>query len=84
MLWIVLAIVIATAILLLDHQFFETFAYAIYGISLFLLLAVLFVGSEIKGAQSWFVLGPISFQPSELAKYGTALALAKYLKVSWE
>ncbi len=81
MLWIVLAIVIATAILLLDHQFFETFAYAIYGISLFLLLAVLFVGSEIKGAQSWFVLGPISFQPSELAKYGTALALAKYLKV---
>jgi rod shape determining protein RodA len=81
MLWIVLAIVIATAILLLDHQFFETFAYVIYGISLFLLLAVLFVGSEIKGAQSWFVLGPISFQPSELAKYGTALALAKYLKV---
>ena len=80
MMWIGLGLIIALTILLLDHQFFETFAYVIYGFSVFLLLAVLFAGSEIKGAQSWFVLGPVSFQPSELAKYGTALALAKYLK----
>ena len=80
MIWMGLGLIIAMNLLLLDHQFFETFAYVIYGLSIFLLLAVLFVGSEIKGAQSWFVLGPISFQPSELAKYGTALALAKYLK----
>ena len=80
MMWIWLGLIIALTILLLDQQFFETFAYVIYGFSVFLLLAVLFAGSEIKGAQSWFVLGPVSFQPSELAKYGTALALAKYLK----
>ncbi len=80
MMWIGLGLIIALTILLLDHQFFETFAYVIYGFSVFLLLTVLFAGSEIKGAQSWFVLGPVSFQPSELAKYGTALALAKYLK----
>mgnify|MGYP000179553916 CR=1 FL=1 len=79
MLWIGLSLVIAAAILLFDHRFFETFAYGIYGVSIALLLGVLIVGSEIKGAQSWFVLGPVSFQPSEIAKYGTALALAKYL-----
>ena len=80
MLWMGLGLIIALVILFLDHQFFETFAYVIYGLSVALLIAVLFAGSEIKGAQSWFVMGPVSFQPSELAKYGTALAIAKYLK----
>jgi len=64
-----------------DTRFFETFAYPIYGFALFLLLAVLVLGTEVKGAQSWFVMGPVSFQPSEIAKFGTALALAKYLSV---
>lgn len=78
-LWIGLASVIAITILFFDHRFFETFAYLIYGAAVLLLLAVLVVGTEIKGAQSWFVIGSISFQPSEIAKFGTALALAKYL-----
>ena len=69
----------AIALLFLDHRFFETLAYGVYGLGIFLLILVLFLGSEIKGAQSWFVMGPISFQPSEIAKFGTALALAKYL-----
>jgi rod shape determining protein RodA len=77
--WMGFAIIIATAILLLDHRFFETFGYIIYGFAMLLLVAVLFLGSEIKGAQSWFVIGSFSFQPSEIAKYGTALALSKYL-----
>ena len=79
LLWIALASILGMILLLLDHRFFESFGYIIYGISVFLLLAVLLVGTEIKGAQSWFVLGPVSFQPSEIAKFGTSLALAKYL-----
>jgi rod shape determining protein RodA len=79
LLWIGLAAVIGIVLLLLDYRFFETFAYLIYGLGLFLLVAVLIFGSEIKGAQSWFVLGPVSFQPTEIAKYGTALAMAKFL-----
>ncbi|MDC1220381.1 rod shape-determining protein RodA [bacterium] len=80
-LWIGLALVIGLIMMFFDTRFFETFAYPIYGFALFLLLAVLVLGTEVKGAQSWFVLGPISFQPSEIAKFGTALALAKYLSV---
>jgi rod shape determining protein RodA len=79
-LWMGLAGIIAVSLLLFDHRFFETFAYFVFGLAIFLLFAVLLVGSEIKGAQSWFVLGPVSFQPSEIAKFGTALALAKYLQ----
>lgn len=80
-LWIGLALVIGLIMLFFDTRFFETFAYPIYGFALLLLIGVLLFGTEVKGAQSWFVMGPISFQPSEIAKFGTALALAKYLSI---
>jgi len=44
-----------------------------------MLLLVLFLGKEINGAKSWFEIGGISLQPSEFAKFGTALALASFL-----
>jgi rod shape determining protein RodA len=44
-----------------------------------LLILVVIFGKEINGARSWFEFGGISLQPSELAKFGTALALAAYL-----
>tara|TARA_B110000495_G_C22973040_1_gene571268 strand:- start:268 stop:1449 length:1182 start_codon:yes stop_codon:yes gene_type:complete len=44
-----------------------------------LLVAVLVFGVEIKGSKSWFKFGSIAFQPAELAKFATTLALAKYL-----
>ncbi len=81
-LWIGLALVIGLIMLFFDTRFFETFAYPIYGFALLLLMGVLVFGTEVKGAQSWFVLGPVSFQPSEIAKFGTALALAKYLSMN--
>ena len=39
----------------------------------------LLFGKEINGARSWFEFGGFSLQPSEFAKFGTALALAVYL-----
>ena len=44
-----------------------------------LLVLVVIFGKEINGARSWFEFGGISLQPSELAKFSTALALASYL-----
>ena len=44
-----------------------------------LLILVLIIGKEINGARSWFEFGGLSLQPSEFAKFGTALALASYL-----
>ncbi|MFC1721107.1 rod shape-determining protein RodA [Patescibacteria group bacterium] len=46
--------------------------------SVFLLIAVLVGGSTIKGAQSWFSLGPFSFQPADPIKIVMILVLAKY------
>lgn len=77
--WIMAALIIAIAVLLLDHRFFDFFAWAIYGIAILLLMAVLVAGKEINGAKSWFVLGNFQIQPSEFVKPAVALALAKYL-----
>ena len=75
--WIALSFLIGTAILLVDDWFFETYAYPIYiGITL-LLIVTIFIAPDIKGSHSWIVLGPVSLQPAEFAKFATALALAK-------
>jgi rod shape determining protein RodA len=54
-------------------------AYWIYAAGLILLIAVLAVGHEGKGAQRWLDLGIIRFQPSELMKIAVPLLVAAYL-----
>ena len=44
-----------------------------------LLFGTIFNPHEIKGSRSWIVLGPVSLQPAEFAKFATALALGKYI-----
>ncbi len=58
---------------------FRTIALPSYLISLFFLIVVLLIGRRISGAKSWLDLGFFGFQPSELAKVGTILALAAFL-----
>ncbi len=77
--WVGISFFIFAFILLIDWKFWQTFAYFIYGISLFLLVLVLIAGKEIKGATSWFSFGGFSFQPSEIAKFGTCLAISAFL-----
>ena len=79
LMWIGLSITVALIVQLVDSRLFETLAYVFYGIGITLLVGVLVGGNEIKGARSWFVIGGVSFQPSETAKYVTALAVAFYL-----
>lgn len=66
-------------LLALDASFYERFSSLLYIISLVLLLGLFPFGKTIAGATSWYDLGFFNFQPSELAKVGAALGLAKYL-----
>lgn len=75
--WIGLAFVAGLVLLLIDSRFYETYAYIIYGCMILLLIVTIFVAPDIKGSKSWLVLGPMSLQPAEFAKFATALALAK-------
>lgn len=73
------AFVIIMAILIIDMRFYETFAYIIYGAILFLLLLVPIIGKEVGGNKAWLGIGSFGVQPSEFAKFATALAVAKFM-----
>ncbi len=77
--WIVTAFLLSAAVLITDVRFFTGFAWIIYSFSLLLLIGVLLFGVEINATKAWFRFGGFAFQPSEIAKYGTALALAAYI-----
>jgi rod shape determining protein RodA len=77
--WILATLVIAVFVVVIDTRFYFFFTYFIYGGLMFLLMMVLIVGKDINGARSWYQIGSLSLQPSEFAKFGTALALAAYL-----
>ena len=79
LLFIGVSLLVGFIVLLIDAKFFNAFAYIIYFLSLLFLILVLFVGSKISGSTSWIQFGSFSFQPSEFAKFGTALALAHFL-----
>ena len=75
--WIMTALAMAAVILfLINPRVYEGFSLPIYLIVLFLLVAVIFLGVEIKGSKSWFDLGFFNFQPAEVSKISTSLLLA--------
>lgn len=63
----------------LDYSVYRKITYPLLFVSFALLAAVLKLGPAINGAVRWFRLGPLSFQPSELAKFALALYLAVLL-----
>ena len=82
LIWIGTSIVLIIAILFMSGRIFEIVAFPTYVFSLVLLALVLVAGKEISGARSWFAFGSFSLQPSEFAKFATALAVARYLSLS--
>jgi len=72
------SVVIAIIILLLKGQYYSFLSYPIYFFCLLLMIAVIFIGTEISGAHAWIKIGNFSIQPTEFCKLGTALALAKF------
>jgi rod shape determining protein RodA len=77
--WVAISLVVFTCTMVVDWKAWNTFAYPIYLIAMLLLVGVLLIGPEIKGARSWYSFGPVSFQPAEIAKFATALALSSFI-----
>ena len=78
--WLVVGLAAMLAALSIDYHHLDRLAYPFYGLVLFLLLLVLFIGSVGGGSQRWLNLGFFILQPSEPAKLAVVLALAKYLQ----
>ena len=79
LIFILSSIVLIILILSVDAKFYERFASIIYLGSLISLAGLFIFGKQINGAISWYDFGGMTLQPSEFAKFATALALAKYI-----
>lgn len=77
--WILTAFGLGGMLMLVDYKVYNFFAYFIYFFTIILLIVTIFVAPDIKGSRSWLVFGPVSFQPAELAKIATALALSRFM-----
>ncbi len=73
------SLILGGIVVLFDARFFSSFSWITYASLLVVLVFTIFFGSVVNASKSWFKIGAFAIQPSEFAKYATALALAKYL-----
>ena len=75
--WIATSFALAALILFaIPARLWEGAAIPLYIGVILLLVAVIFLGVEVKGSRSWFSFGPVRFQPAEISKITTSLLLA--------
>lgn len=79
LIWIGVSLLLALVVSLTDVRLFSSMAYVFYLIMMVLLVVTLFVANVTKGGHSWIDFGSFKFQPTEFAKFATALALARYM-----
>ncbi len=79
LIWIGVSYVIVVLIMASNFRLYSVLSYFIYGAMILILTSVLVVGISSHGAKSWFEIGPIRIQPSEFAKFATALAMSKLM-----
>jgi len=80
--WLIISLVVGLIILFTDSKFFFSVAYLSYFLGILLLIATFAVGTDVKGSHSFIRFGSFSFQPGELCKIFTSLALARFLASS--
>ncbi len=79
--WLGISLFVGMIIIFTDSKFFSSIAFLSYAILLVLLVLTIFIGSASKGSHSWISLGGLKFQPGEIGKIFTSLALARYLSL---
>jgi rod shape determining protein RodA len=82
--WMGVGAGVALAVTLVDYRAFHRLAWTFYAGVVVLLLLVMVHGRHVMGARRWLSLGPVNFQPSELAKLSVALALASWFAADSE
>lgn len=77
----VLGIGAMTGIIHLKYTHLEKLKYLVFGFGVGILILVLFIGKLSHGTQGWIVLGPISIQPSEIAKLCFIITMALHISL---
>ncbi len=75
--WMGTSLLLAFALMKIDVNFYDIYAFVFYAIGILLLIVTLIFAKEINGSRSWLVIGPVRLQPAEFMKFIIALTLAK-------
>jgi rod shape determining protein RodA len=78
LLWFGIAFTAAWVVAAIHFRLYDSLSWPLYLVSLLLLVAVLFIGTSKMGAKRWIEIGPLQFQPSEIAKLATTFVLARF------
>ncbi len=78
LIWFVVGLVVAITMIIVPTKFLLAFAYIIYGVSILLLVLVLFQESG-QGSERWIRIGIVGLQPSEFAKVAVVIGLGRFL-----
>jgi len=79
--WISIGMILFILVGAINYQKIEKYSIVVYIIIVLLLLLTLAIGTRVRGSKSWIsITGSIGFQPSEFAKLGVILGLARYLE----
>ncbi len=76
--WVLIGIAVMLFVSRISTEFYRSSAYLLYAVTVLLLITVLILGTVGNGAQRWIAIGPITIQPSEIAKTTLVLTLARY------
>jgi len=76
--WFCGGFVVMVMAFMINYKLLDRWADIIYIFCIILLLSVLIFGKFVAGSRRWLVFGPLSVQPSELAKITIIIVLAKY------
>ncbi|MGE0086766.1 MAG: rod shape-determining protein RodA [Desulfococcaceae bacterium] len=75
--WYLSGTAVMTAVFLTDYRKMDSWAWTIYTGAIILLAAVLVFGKYAGGSRRWLALGPLTLQPSEIAKIALFILLAR-------
>jgi rod shape determining protein RodA len=78
LLWFAVGLAAMVGAFLFNYKILDRWAQPIYILCISLLIGVLFFGKYVGGSKRWLIIGPISFQPSELVKIAVIISLARY------
>ncbi|WP_185872765.1 rod shape-determining protein RodA [Blattabacterium cuenoti] len=79
LIWIIFSLACVFIIFIIKPIYYKNLSPYFFLFTLILLIGVLFFGKNINGSRSWYVIGPINFQPAEFAKISTSLIIAYLL-----
>ena len=79
LIWGGIGILLMLTIMLIPYRTLQLVSYPLYAASIAVLFLILAAGKVVAGSKSWFGVGGLGLQPSELVKVTTIMALAFYL-----